>query len=113
MIEAMTNMEKIMQIFLQFLSNIYIKKISDSARRLGRRIRKLTHLNYSENGINRIKTVIRKLLENKTIRIDKIKNLKETKIKTAIIEGKIKIRKLWDEFKIKKLEINIRDKIKK
>ena len=87
--------------------------MSDSTRRLGRRIRKLTHLNYSENGINRIKTVIRKLLENKTIRIDKIKNLKETKIKTAIIEGKIKIRKLWDEFKIKELEINIRDKIKK
>ena len=102
-----------MQIFLQFLSNIYIKKMSDSTRRLRRRIRKLTHLNYSENGINRIKTVIRKLLENKTIRIDKIKNLKETKMETAMLEGKIKIRKLWDEFKIKELEINIRDKIKK
>ena len=86
--------------------------MSDSTRRLGRRIRKLTHLNYSENGINRIKTVIRKLLENKTIRIDKIKNLKETKMETAMLEGKIKIRKLWDEFKIKELEINIRDKIK-
>ena len=30
-----------------------------------------------------------------------------------MLEGKIKIRKLWDEFKIKELEINIRDKIKK
>ena len=69
---------KIMQIFLQFLSNIYIKKLPDSTKRLGKRIRKLTHLNYSENGINRIKIVIRKILEeNKTIKIDKIKNLKE------------------------------------
>ena len=50
----------------------------NSIRSIKKRIRKLMQLEKCESGMNGIKIVIRNLLEdNKTIRKDEIKNLKE------------------------------------
>lgn len=53
-------------------------KVLNSIRSIKKRIRKLMQLEQCESGMNGIKIVIRNLLEdNKTIRKDEIKNLKE------------------------------------
>lgn len=50
----------------------------NSIRSIKKRIRKLMQLEQCESGMNGIKIVIRNLLEdNKTIRKDETKNLKE------------------------------------
>ena len=69
------------------------------------------HLEQFQSGINRIKVVIRKLLEDsKTIRIDKTKKPKEIVMEKIMLEGRIKIIKFRDN--LNGLEEDIKQEIK-
>ena len=88
----------------------------NSIKSLERRIRKLIHLEQCENEINKIKIAVKKLRkEIKIIKIIEIKNLEKIKMEISMLEGKMKIKRIWnslDEFEMKELEGEIKEEIK-